>query len=288
MPKKTYKNKLCVITGGSSGIGLAIAELLAAEGARLLLVARDPATLATVAEALRQLGAAEVATLSADVAKDEDIARLPAAIAALAPAADLVVNSAGIVSAGLLHEVPMEEWRRLHEINVLGVVRVMNAVLPAMLARAGSLARGERAGHIVNIASAAGLVGFNGLGAYGSTKAAVVAMGESLRAELAGSRIGVTTVCPGFVKTPIAGKLKLFGRMDNERTQKFVQNWFVRNNLEAVTVARKTLTAARRNRPLLVVGRDALSGYWTKRVMPSVLDRMMARMSPKPRRAAKA
>ena len=276
---KTYKNKLCVITGGSSGIGLAIAEQLAAEGARLLLLARDTATLEGAAAHLRTLGAAEVATLSADVAKDGEIARLPAAIAALGPAADLVVNSAGIVSAGLLHEVPMEEWRRLHEINVLGVVRVLDAVLPAMLARA---ARGEGRGQIVNIASAAGLVGFSGLGAYAATKSAVVGFSESLRNELAGAGIGVTTVCPGFVKTPIAGKLKLFGRMDNERTQKFVQNWFVKNNLEAATVARKTIRGAKRNQKLVVVGRDALSGYWTKRIMPSVLDRMMARMSPRP------
>ena len=276
---KSYKNKLCIITGGSSGIGLAIAEQLAAEGARLLLVARDPATLEGAAAHLRTLGAAEVATISADVAKDEDIARLPAAVAALGGATDLVVNSAGIVSAGLLHEVPMEEWRRLHEVNVLGVVRVLDAVLPAMLSRAS---RGEGGGQIVNIASAAGLVGFSGLGAYAATKAAVVGFSESLRNELAGAGIGVTTVCPGFVKTPIAGKLKLFGRMDNARTQQFVQNWFVKNNLEAATVARKTLRGARRNQKLVVVGRDALSGYWTKRIMPSVLDRMMARMSPRP------
>jgi len=104
---KDFRNKLCVVTGGSSGIGLAVAEALAREGARLLLVARDPAALERAAQQLRALGAAEVQVLSADVARDADIARLPAAIAAMAPAADLVVNSAGIVSGGLLHEVPM-------------------------------------------------------------------------------------------------------------------------------------------------------------------------------------
>ena len=275
---KTFKNKLCVITGGSSGIGLAIAEQLAAEGARLLLVARDHAMLEAAAARLRALGAAEVAILSADVARDEDIARVPAAIGALGAAADLVVNSAGIVSAGLLHEVPMNEWRRLHEVNVLGVVRVIDAVLPAMLARA---ARDESGGQIVNIASAAGLVGFSGLGAYAATKAAVVGLSESLRNELAASGIGVTAVCPGFVKTPIANKLKLFGKMDNARTQQFVQNWFVKNNLEATTVARKTLRAVRRNQKLVVVGRDAQSGYWTKRIAPGVLDRVLVRMAPK-------
>ncbi len=273
---KDFTEKLCVVTGGSSGIGYAVAEQLAQSHARLLLVARDNQALQAAAAALRQSGAAEVQVLSADVARDEDVERIRAAITAMGPAADLVVNSAGVVSAGLLHEVPAEEWRRLHEINVLGVMRVVNAALPDMLARA---ARGEGGGHIVNIASAAGLVGFSGLGAYGASKAAVVALGESLRSELAAANIGVTTVCPGFVKTPIAGKLRLFGRMDHPRTQQFVQNWFERNNLEAGTVARKTLAAIRRNRALVVVGRDATSGYWSKRLAPRLLDRVMARFA---------
>lgn len=270
---KNFKDKLCVITGGSSGIGLAVAEDLARAGARLLLVARDPAALDKAAAQLRTLGASEVQTLSADVSRDEDIARLPAAIQAMAPAADLIVNSAGIVSGGLLHEVPLDEWRRLHEINVLGVVRVIDAVLPAMLARG-------QGGQIVNIASGAGLVGFPSLSAYGATKSAVITMGECLRSELAASRIGVTTVCPGFVKTPIASKFKLFGRMDNERTQRFVATWFERNNLEAHTVARKTLAAVRANRGLVVVGRDVVSGYWTKRFSPRLLEAAIQRMTP--------
>ena len=273
---KNFAGKLCVVTGGSSGIGLAIAEKLAAQKARLLLVARDEAALQQAAAHLRQLGAAEVATVSIDVASDEQMQRLAPAIAAMAPAADLVINSAGIVSAGMVHEVPLEEWRRLHEVNVLGVVRVLGAVLPAMLARS---ARGEGGGQIVNIASAAGLVGFAGLGAYAGTKAAVVGFSESLRSELSGAGIGVTTVCPGFVKTPIASKLKLFGRMNTPRTERFMQEWFVRNNLEAETVARKTIDAIRRNRALVVIGRDATSGYWTKRIAPRVLDKMMARMT---------
>lgn len=270
---KNFKDKLCVITGGSSGIGLAVAEALAREGARLLLVARDPAALDKAAAQLRTLGASEVQTLSADVSRDEDVARLPAAIQAMAPAADLIVNSAGIVSGGLLHEVPLDEWRRLHEINVLGVVRVIDAVLPAMLARG-------QGGQIVNIASGAGLVGFPSLSAYGATKSAVITMGECMRSELAASRIGVTTVCPGFVKTPIASKFKLFGRMDNERTQRFVATWFERNNLEAHTVARKTLAAVRANRGLVVVGRDVVSGYWTKRFSPRLLEAAIQRMTP--------
>lgn len=81
------------------------------------------------------------------------------------------------------------------------------------------------------------------------------------------------------VKTPIVGKLKLFGRMQGPRTERFVQDWFERNNLEASTVARRTLDGVRHNRALVVIGRDASSGYWTKRLAPGVLDRVMVRMT---------
>ncbi|MEQ1438231.1 SDR family NAD(P)-dependent oxidoreductase [Fontimonas sp. SYSU GA230001] len=281
---REFRQKLCVVTGGSSGIGLAVASALASEGARLLLVARDPAALDRAAQELRGRGASEVRVLSADVARDDEIARLPAAIATMGPCADLVVNCAGIVSGGLLADVPMAEWRRLHEVNVMGVLRVLHAVLPGMLARA---ARGDGGAHIVNIASGAGLVGFPGLSAYGATKAAVVSLGESLRGELADAGIGVTTVCPGFVKTPIATKFTLFGRMDNARTQQRVLDWFERNDLEAATVARRTLDAVRRDRALVVIGRDVVSGYWTKRIAPRVLERVLRRMAPRaPRRDA--
>lgn len=273
--KDIFRGKLCVITGGSSGIGFAIAELLAGEGARLLLVARDETGLAAAARQLRERGANEVWTLSADVGRDADVAKLAPLIAELAPAADLVVNAAGIVSGGLLHEVPMEEWRRLHEVNVLGVVRVLNAVLPAMLARA---AQGAGGGHIVNIASAAGLVGIGGMAAYGATKGAVVTLSEVLRSELSAAGIGVTAVCPGFVQTPIADKFRLFGRMDTPRMQQAILRRFAQNDLDAATVARRTLAAVRRNRAIAVIGRDAVSGYWTKRIAPAVLARMMARM----------
>src|SRR3546814_20546970 len=131
-------------------------------------------------------------------------------------------------------------------------------------------AHGADGGHLVNIASAAGLVSFPGLSAYGATKSAVVTLSESLRLELASSGIGVTMVCPGFVQTPIASKFRLFGRMDNERTQRFVRDWFARNRLTAHTVAAKQLAEMRRHQPPRVVGRDPLPGFCTPH-LPSCL-----------------
>src|SRR3546814_13804576 len=105
-----------------------------------------------------------------------------------------------------------------------------------MQARAGNGADG---GHLVNIASAAGLVSFPGLSAYGATKSAVVTLSESLRLELASSGIGVTMVCPGFVQTPIARQFRLFGGMANETKQRFVRAWFPRHRPRRDTVAQQ-------------------------------------------------
>lgn len=269
-----FKNKLCVITGGSSGIGYCVAEALARDGARLMLVARNAEALDAAAERLRGQGAAEVVTCSADVTRAEDVARMALAVSDMGSAADLVVTSAGVVSAGLLEDVPLEEWRRLHEVNVIGLVAVLQALLPAMRSRAKN---GGGGGHIVNIASAAGLVGFPGMAAYGATKSAVIGLSESLRAEVSELGIGVTALCPGFVKTPIAEKITLFGRMNTPRTQKMIAQWFQRNDLNPERVARAALAAVRHDRALVVVGKDATSGYWTKRLFPSVLRRVLRR-----------
>ncbi len=272
--KNPYRNKLCVITGGSSGIGYSVAEQLADQGAQLLLIARDATKLDTAAAALRQRGASRVETLSADITRAQDIAKIGPAIAALGSAADLVVNSAGVVSAGMLDEVPMTEWQRLFGINVFALVEVLQAVLPAMRQRAEEHGVG---GQIINIASAAGIVGFPGMAAYGATKAAVIGLGESLRAELASLHIGVTTVCPGFVQTPIAQKVRFFGRMDHPKVRRSVEKQFARNNLQPEAVARAALRGAVRNDSLVVIGRDARSGYWTKRIAPVVLQKMLAK-----------
>ncbi|MBY8965666.1 SDR family NAD(P)-dependent oxidoreductase [Algiphilus sp.] len=269
-----FHNKICVITGGSSGIGYSVAEALARDGARLLLVARQQALLEQAATRLRALGAAEVRICSADVTKTDQLAGIAQAVSEMGEAADLIVTSAGVVSAGLFEDVPLEEWRRLHEVNVIGLVAVLQTLLPAMRARAKA---GGGGGHIVNIASAAGLVGFPGMAAYGATKAAVTGLSESLRAELSGLGIGVTAVCPGFVQTPIADKITLFGRMDTPRTRKMIGQWFQRNDLSPERVAAATLAAVRRDRALVVVGKDASSGYWTKRFAPGILRMVLRR-----------
>lgn len=271
---REFENKLCVITGGSSGIGYSIAELLADQGARLLLIARDEAALQRAAGALRQRGAREVAILSADIADAAQRQRIAPALARLGEAPDAIFNAAGVVSGGLLDEIPLAEWERLFGINVFGLVGVLDAMLPAMRRQAAASGRG---GRIVNIASMAGLTGMPGMSAYCASKFAVLGLGESLAAELDALGISVTTVCPSFVRTPIADKVRLFGRMDDRRVRKGLERLFTRHGATPEAVARDALRGATRRQALVVTGRGARGSYWAKRFAPLLVRRLSTR-----------
>ncbi len=274
MKTKNLSGKLVVITGGSSGIGLALAELSLQRGAQVLLVARNEEKLAACA---KRLGCQDrVHTVSADVSRSADVRRIRTATRAVAPCADLLVNSAGVVSAGLLHEVPMGEWDRLHRINVRGLVMVLQALIPDMIAQSGA---DHQQRHIVNVSSAAGFSSVPGMSAYGATKAAVTALSESLRGELADVGIGVTAVCPGFVKTPIAETIQLFGRMNSPRVEKQISRLFALGNLSPEKVAQRTLRGVARNRGMVVIGREAKASQAAKRLFPESYLKAVGRLT---------
>ncbi len=177
------------MTGASRGIGLATARRLAATGARVGLIARDRDALAAAAASI---GAA-ASGAPADVADEDAVAGVVAALeAALGPATALV-NNAGMGAWGAALDTPAAEYRRLMEVNFLGTVHATAAVLPGMLAR--------RRGTVVCVASVAGRIGAPFETAYSASKFAVVGYAEALAAELAGTGVAVGLVDPGPVST---------------------------------------------------------------------------------------
>lgn len=179
-----------LITGGGSGLGLALAQRYARDGAQLLIVDIDRARAQAACAALLGEGHRAFAT---DVGDDASMHALKAEVEAAVGGVDVLVNNAGIASGGPLLGSTMEEWRRLLEINLLGVVRGTQAFLPGMLERGR--------GHVVSTASFAGLAGAPGIMSYGVAKAGVVAFSEQLRAELHGSGVAVSVLCPSFFRT---------------------------------------------------------------------------------------
>ncbi len=262
---KSFQDKVVVITGGNSGIGEALALAFAKAGARLVLTARDNQRLDAVRQRCASLGA-EVDTFAADVTDESQVRALADYVHEKHEAIDVLVNNAGVVMAGFLTEVETADWRRLHELNVMGVVHGCKSFLPRMIARG-------QGGHVVNMASASGLIGLRGMSTYTATKFAVVGLSESLRSELRRSRIGVSVICPGYVKTPIAGKVKRVGVLASDVAKKRIEREFDQNAVTPELVAEKTLDSIRRNRAVTVIGRRARMGWFIKRWMPALLDR---------------
>jgi NAD(P)-dependent dehydrogenase (short-subunit alcohol dehydrogenase family) len=267
---KNFKDRLVLVTGGNSGIGEAIALAFAREGARLVLTARDGARLDAVRKRCEALGA-KVETFVADVTDEAQVRALADHVHARHEALDVLVNNAGVVMGGLLTDVEPADWRRLHEINVMGVVHGCRAFLPRMIAHGQK--DGHR-GHVVNMASASGFVGTPGMSTYCASKFALVGLSESLRAELRRSRIGVSVICPSYVRTPIAGKVKLVGALDNARARERIGRQFTRRAVTPEAVAARTLRAIRRNESLVAVGGQARMGWLMKRWAPGLLARM--------------
>jgi len=189
-----FEGRLALVTGGSSGIGLALAQLLARQGANVWLMARRENQLENARRELAAAAGQKHGVLAADVSKWSAVQASMQRLVAQAGVPDLVVNSAGVTHPGLVNEVPVEIYREMMEINYLGSVHVVKALLPDMLKR-GS-------GHIVNISSGAGYVTGPGYAAYSASKFAVRAFSDALRAELRPLGLRVSLVYPPNADTP--------------------------------------------------------------------------------------
>jgi NAD(P)-dependent dehydrogenase (short-subunit alcohol dehydrogenase family) len=192
-------DKVAVITGGASGIGLALAHRLAAERVKLVLLDVEQAALDAAQQALGAAGATVLA-LRVDVSKGAAVEAAAVTARERFGVAHIIVNNAGVAGgSGPMWSVSEADWAWTLNVNLWGVIHGIRAFVPALLASG-------QEGHVVNTASIAGLTSHPWMGPYTATKHAVVAMSEVLskELELAGSKINVSVLCPGFVKTNIS------------------------------------------------------------------------------------
>ena len=194
-----FNGKVAVVTGAASGIGLALAHRFAREGMRVVLadVERVPLNLAAE-EIAGVVGADAVLAVPTDVRDEQAVEALAAAAFDHFGAAHVVCNNAGIGVGGLAWTVPADRWRWIVEVNLLSVAHGIRAFVPRMIE--------QGAGHVVNTASAAGILTGPGMSPYYATKHAVVALSESLHFDLGivGAPVGVSVLCPEWVRTNIA------------------------------------------------------------------------------------
>jgi NAD(P)-dependent dehydrogenase (short-subunit alcohol dehydrogenase family) len=194
---KQLRDRVAVVTGAASGIGLALAERFVAEGMKVVMADIEAEALATAADALKRRTPAVLAT-QVDVSRPDDLERLARETYAAFGAAHVLCNNAGVAVIGAVHEHTLADWQWVINVNLWGVIHGVRAFVPRMLA-------GGDEGHIVNTASMAGLTTAQFMSVYDVTKHGVVALSESMFKEfqVTGAPIGVSVVCPGLINTAI-------------------------------------------------------------------------------------
>ncbi|MEU8343501.1 Short-chain dehydrogenase [Actinomadura meyerae] len=279
MPLAHFDGALAVVTGAGSGIGAATALALAESGASVIAADIDLAAAERTAARAKAVGAggtayrvdvSDAAAMEAFAAEVKEAHRVP----------DIVVNNAGIALAGPFLDTEPDDWNRILGVNLWGVIHGCRLFGRQMRDRVNALPnkpdKPNLGGHIVNIASASAFAPWRGMPAYCTTKAAVLMLSESLRAELAGSRIGVTAVCPGFVSTDLV-KNGTYVDKSPEKLRQRGQKAIQLRNYPPEKVAERVVNAIIKNKAVVPVNFEGHLLHTLSRVSPASL-RLLARI----------
>ena len=243
-----------LVTGAGSGLGRAIATRYSAAGAQVLVSDVDLAAAETVAKELGQT------SIALDVTSDEAwraaLARCQDAWGGL----DVLVNNAGVGGGGRFERISIEDWDWIWEINLKGVVRGCRTFVP--------LFKDQRAGHIVNVASLAGIMNLPAMSSYNVTKAGVISLSETLRHELAPYGVRTTVVCPAYFRTNLGERL----RSPDPGLAVLMDKLMSSSKVTAAEVADQIYEAVARKRFLVLTHPDGRRSARLKRLLPRVVD----------------
>jgi NAD(P)-dependent dehydrogenase (short-subunit alcohol dehydrogenase family) len=262
------KTPRCVITGAGGGFGRALALELATRNAHLVLSDVDMKGAEESVKLASAAGASSARAMRCDVTKVDDWKALAASCDG---AVDLIVNNAGVSSAGPVGELPIEDWRWTLEVDLFGVINGCHVFAPIL--------RKQDHGHVLNVASAAGLFSPPFMGAYNVAKAGVIALSETLNAELSGTKVRVTVICPTFFKTNIVNSGRIADAKMRERAKSLVDG-----GKTAEQIARAAIASVDRGDLYALPMADARWLWRVKRVAPVAFNAVTGRVG---RRAMK-
>lgn len=261
-----FAERVVVITGGSRGLGLVLARQLAGAGARLAILARDPAELDRAVADLQQAGA-EVRAYPCDVGDRGQVDATIELILEHFGRIDVVINNAGIIQVGPLEHQSLGDFEEAMAVHFWGPLYITQAVLPHMRSQGG--------GRIVNISSIGGLVAVPHLLPYVASKHALVGLSNGLRAELAASNIRITTVCPGLMRTGSPYNALFKGQHRREFTWFTLFDALPVSSIDARRAAAQIIDACRHGDPELTITFQARALVLTQAVAPGLVARGM-------------
>jgi short-subunit dehydrogenase len=261
---KLSSNMVAVVTGAAGGIGRATAEALARRGCDLALVDIDEAALREAGDTIKRTGR-RVSIHVVDVADAEAMERLPDAVVKQRGGLHLLVNNAGVSLSGPLESYALDDLRWIVGVNLWGVVHGCKLFLPHL--------RQQSRAHIVNICSDFGLLGFPTKTAYCTTKFAIRGFTESLRAELYGTNVGVTSVYPGPVDTALVRAKRAVDPGKRDLEAEFVAS----RGLSVERVAERIIRGIERNTPRVLIGLDARAIDLVTRLFPVLANTLVGR-----------
>ena len=252
-----FKTKTVVITGAGSGFGRGLALDFAKLGWK---VAVSDINMDRAEESVRIVNGAggQGMAIRCDVTKPEEVQALADAVLGQWGTVDIIINNAGVPVIGFMEKVTLEDWRFEIDVMLMSVIYGCRTFIPIF--------KKQGRGHIVNVASSAGIVSLPEMSPYNVTKAGVISLSETLRGELRGSNIGVTVVCPTFFKTNLMDQ----ARCTDDRQLKMADTFFCKFSFGTVeSVSRTTLKAIKKNRLYVLPQPDSKLFWFLKRMTPN-------------------
>jgi NAD(P)-dependent dehydrogenase (short-subunit alcohol dehydrogenase family) len=252
---KKYPKKRIAITGSGSGLGKTLAIDFAKLGWKVAVSDMIQSRIDETVDAVNEAGGEGIGVLC-DVSKPEHVESLADEVLSKWDGADIIVNNAGVPASGYIEEIPIEDWKWIIDTNLMGVIHGCRTFLPIF--------KKQGAGHIVNVASAAGIASLAEMSPYNVTKAGVISLTETLRVELAGQNIGVTAVAPTFFKTNLMDQARYQRDLQRKRAEAF----FEKSYCDVNHVSRKVIKGIKKNQLYVLPQFDARFFWRFKRLAP--------------------
>lgn len=259
---KKFPKKRIMITGAGSGLGRAIALEFARMGWRICVSDIDRGRSDETLDLVTKNGGQGMGYLC-DVTKPEQIENMAAHLRQTWGGVDVIVNNAGVAAAGYMEKIPLETWDWIMELNLKSVIYGCRTFIPVLAEQGG--------GHIVNVASNAGIASLPEMSCYNVTKAGVISLSETLRAELKPKNIGVSVITPTFFKTNLMDQFTT----PDERQRKMAMAFFSKSKTTAEDVARHVVKVVKKDRLYAITQLDGKFAWLSKRFTPETYFNVM-------------